>query len=124
MAYRANYGEGALDDEEQESIFTYDYVDDLPEAIMAIGAAVLGGRPVNKGMSPAHLVKILAAASEYRAPTPRRAGKGKPLAASADEKEMEISSRKDAQKACRRLILPKTKAESSDAFIRRQLLQI
>ena len=117
--YRANYGEGALDEDDQESMFSYNYVDDLPDAIMVIGGAVLGGRPVNRGMGPAHLVKILATASEYRAATPRRAGKGKPLPASANEKEMEVKSRKDAQKACRRLILPKAKAESSDAFIRR-----
>jgi hypothetical protein len=63
---------------------------------------------------------MLLDSSEYRAPTPRRPGKGRPLPDSPSEGEMEVSSRKDAQKACRRLIVPKpASGETPDAFIRR-----
>jgi hypothetical protein len=104
---------------QEDDIFKYAYGDDFPEALTTLGAAMLGGRPTNKSLGPLQQLKILVASSEYRASTPRRAGKGKPLPASECEKEMETKSRVDAQKAARRLILPKHKSESADAFIRR-----
>jgi len=105
--------------DEEEDLFAYDYASDFPESIHLLGKTLLNGRPVNETLSPLHQMQVLAAAADYRAPTARRPGKGKMLPTSDFEKEMEIESRKSAQKSCSRLILPKTKSESSDAFIRR-----
>ena len=44
---------------------------------------------------------------------------GKPLAATQDEKEMEVDRRKEAQKACQRLIVPRQPKEDADVFLRR-----
>ena len=110
---------GALDDADEQELVAYKYGDDFPDALSVMTQTMLGGRPVNKSLGPVQQLKILAAAAEFRAATPRRPGKGKPLPQSEHEGEMELKSRKDAQKACRRLIMPKPKHETSDAFIRR-----
>ena len=110
---------GALDGEDEEDLFAYNYGEDFPEAFTIMGTAMLGGRPVNRGLGPVQQVKILSTAAEFRAATPRKPGKGKPLPASEAEGEQETKARKDAQKSCRRLIIPKPKHEPSDAFIRR-----
>mmetsp|Transcript_2740 Transcript_2740/g.7602 ORF Transcript_2740/g.7602 Transcript_2740/m.7602 type:complete len:428 (-) Transcript_2740:405-1688(-) len=112
-------GIGALDEGEEEEIFAYDYGEDFPESLSELGRTLLSGRPTNRSLGPFQQLKIIAVAAEYRAPTARRAGKGKMLPASDFEKEQEQESRKAAQKATQRLILPKVKSESSDAFIRR-----
>jgi len=106
-------------DEEEDDIFAYDYGTDFPEALTVISAAITGGRPLNRSLGPLQILKIIAAAGEYRAPTPRRPGKGKPLPRVDAEKDMENEARMSAQKACQRLIVPKVKSESADAFIRR-----
>lgn len=103
----------------QDDIFAYDYGADFPEALTVISAAITGGRPLNRSLGPLQILKIVAAAGEYRAPTPRRPGKGKPLPRVDAEKEMENEARMSAQKACQQLIVPKVKSESADAFIRR-----
>jgi len=112
-------GAGMLDDEEDEDLFAYTYGADFPQAITVMGSALLGGRPTNTTLGPVQQLKILVGASEYRAATPRRPGKGKPLPPSEFEGEQETESRKAAQKACQRLILPKPKGETPDCFIRR-----
>jgi len=105
--------------EDQDEIFTYNYGDDFPAALLAIGQALLGGRPLNSNFGPQQIMKMLSTAAVYRAATPRRPGKGKPLPQSDQEKEMEHEARVSAQKACQRLIVPKPKGETPDAFIRR-----
>ena len=52
-------------------------------------------------------------------PPTHRSGKGKRLEPSKFEGEMETESRKGAQANCNRLILPKTKEEIPDIFLRR-----
>ena len=84
-----------------------------------MGSVMLGGRPTNQTLGPMQQMKILIAAAQYRAPTPRRAGKGKPLPPSEYEGEMETDQRKKTQKEVQRLILPKCSNESPDMFIRR-----
>jgi len=108
-----------MDEDEEEEIFAYDYGEDFPDSLELMAKTLLGGRPTNRTLGPLHQLKILSVASEYRAPTARRAGKGKMLPRSDFEQDMEYESRKNAQKATQRLILPKPKNESSDAFIRR-----
>lgn len=107
------------DPQEEEEIFAFKYGADWPEAISQMGSIMLGGRPVNQGLGPMQQHKILIAASPYRAPTPRRAGKGKPLPASDHEGEQETTQRKNTQKQIMRLILPKTSVENADTFLRR-----
>ena len=51
----------------------------FPEAFKVLGGAVLGGRPINTSQGPKQVLKMLLDSSEYRAPTPRRPGKGRPL---------------------------------------------
>ena len=111
--------DSALNDEDEGSLFAYNYRGDFPEALNLMAKAMLGGRPVNSTLGPLQQIKMLAKAAEYRAPTPRRPGKGKTLPASEYEGEKEVESRKAAQKACQRLIVPKPKSEKTDAYMRR-----
>ena len=108
-----------VDDDDEEEMFAYKYGDDWPLAISAMGREFLGGRPVNQYLGPMQQISVLVQAALYRAPTPRRAGKGKPLPASDFEGEQETTQRKNTQKQCMRLIVPKVKEESADIFIRR-----
>jgi len=84
-----------------------------------MGSIMLGGRPTNHTLGPMQQHNILIAAAGYRAPTPRKAGKGKPLPPSDCEGEQETNERKKTQKLVQRLILPKVSYESPDQFIRR-----
>ena len=106
-------------EEEAETLFAYDYGEDFPESLVDLGRLLLGGRPINQLMDPLQQIQVLATAAEFRAPAARGAGKGKLLPFSAFEKEMERELRKSAQTLTHRLVLPKRKVESSDAFIRR-----
>jgi len=106
------------EDEEQET-YAFNYGKDWPAAFGDMGSIMLGGRPTNHTLGPLQQQNILIAAAPYRAPTPRRAGKGKPLPASDYEGEQETTQRKKTQKEAQRLILPKVKEESPDHFIRR-----
>ena len=111
-------GYNALDDAEDD-LFAYNYCGEFPECIADMTKAMLGGRPVNSTLGPVQQIKMLARAAEYRAATPRKVGKGKPLPPTENEGEQEVESRKTAQKTCQRLIVPKPKSEKPDAFIRR-----
>ena len=110
---------GEEENDEEEEIFAFKYGADWPSAISDMGSVMLGGRPTNQTLGPVQQMKILIAAAQYRAPTPRRAGKGKPLPPSEYEGEMETDQRKKTQKEAQRLILPKCANESPDMFIRR-----
>ena len=107
------------EEEEEEEIFAYKYGADWPTALSDMAGTMLGGRPTNQTLGPVQQYKIVIAAAQYRAPTPRRAGKGKPLPPSDHEGEQETKQRKDTQKRCQRLILPKAATETPDTFIRR-----
>ena len=92
---------------EEEDNFAFSWGDDFPEAMNAMHMTMVPGHPINPTLGPKQLLMVLADPSEFRAATPRRPGKGKPLPASPSEGEMELQSRRDCQKACRRLIMPK-----------------
>ena len=113
------YGGAALDDEDEDGLFAYEYDDDYPESLLDLGSVLLGGRPLNSKHGPMQQIRVLATAGEYRERTVRRAGKGKAAPQTDFEKEMEYQARLSAQKAVSRVIVPKVKAESADAFIRR-----
>ena len=76
------------------------------------------GRPLSKIFSILDLLDELNHGSYCRRPRPGKPG-GKPLAATQDEKEMEVDRRKEAQKACQRLIVPRQPKEDADVFLRR-----
>jgi len=101
-----------------EDSFKHEYGADFPMALDALSMG-LQNRTLGHNFSPAELIQQLNVAAEYKERTARRAGKGKRLEASKFEKEMETESRKGAQAACLRLILPKTKDEIPDVFLRR-----
>lgn len=106
--------------EDDDETFYFDWGQDFPQSFNAMHMAFVHGHPINSTMGPKQLLSILAEKSEFRAATPRRPGKGKPLAATSSEGEMETQARKDCQKAVRRLIVPKAeKDEVPEAFIRR-----
>ena len=106
---------------EDDETFAYNWgKGDFPEAFQTIGGAYTHGHPIPVSMGPKQVLKMLLENSEYRAATPRRPGKGKVLPKSQSEGEMEENARKDAQKQCRRLIVPKVASgETSESFLRR-----
>lgn len=106
-------------DEAEDDLYGFHYSGDYPAALGAMIQAMSGGLPSNQTLGPVQQLKVLAKAAEYRAATPRRPGKGKPLPPSAAEGEQEVETRRTAQKACQRLIVPKAKNEKPETFIRR-----
>jgi len=101
-----------------EDSFKFEYGADFPAALDGLSQAILN-RPLGHNFSPAELITQLNIAAEYKERTARRAGKGKRLEPSKFEGEMEVTQRKDAQAAALRLIVPKTKDEIPDVFLRR-----
>mmetsp|Transcript_39824 Transcript_39824/g.91516 ORF Transcript_39824/g.91516 Transcript_39824/m.91516 type:complete len:422 (+) Transcript_39824:50-1315(+) len=101
-----------------EDSFKFEYGADFPSALDTLSYAIQG-RGMGHSFSPAELLTQLNIAAEYKEKTIRRPGKGKRLEASKFEGEMETESRKNAQAACHRLIIPKAKDEIPDIFLRR-----
>lgn len=111
--------QAALEADEDEGFnFRYEWGNDFPEALDALSVAYLA-RPLNRHLGPAQLAAVVVGPAFYRAPTPRKPGKGKVIAQAPTEGEQEFKSRKNAQKECGRLIVPKGEKEDSDSFIRR-----
>lgn len=97
----------------------WNWGDDWPEALDVISRGVQN-RPLSQIFSILDMMDELNHASYCRRPRPGKPG-GKPLPTPGEkeEKEMEVERRKEAQKACERLILPRQPKEDPDVFLRR-----
>ena len=111
--YKAQRKASAIDGQN----IKWNWGDDWPDALDVISRGVQG-RPLSKIFSILDLLDELNHGSYCRRPRPGKPG-GKPLAATQDEKEMEVDRRKEAQKACQRLIVPRQPKEDADVFLRR-----
>ncbi len=96
----------------------YNYGDDFPEALDDVTRGVTG-RGTSHTVSPQEILAQLAEDFVHEPATRRKPAGGKMLAAGPGEKEEETARRKEVQKRTTTKILPKTKAEPTDIFLRR-----
>jgi hypothetical protein len=107
----------SMEDQFDEDLFTYAW--DFPPALHTLASA-FGIPGLNPKMPPSLQQELLIAKCMFKAPTTRRPkGIGKMIPATKEESSMETDQRKARQKTVERLVLPKSKDESPDMFIRR-----
>ena len=108
--YKAQRKASAIDGQN----IKWNWGDDWPDALDVISRGVQG-RPLSKIFSILDLLDELNHGSYCRQPGRETSGSA---GATQGEKEMEVDRRKEAQKACQRLIVPRQPKEDTDVFLR------